>query len=158
MKIKLKIGNFLNILGESKSESELLELLARVVDLPEEDIAFSEYDSHSGKITITYGVGKQWDKKEVISRKPPKDFVDFYKPYFDASYKRKVEAVKKYLSPKMKEERNWRRVYEAIQYCEAQPRYVRGDMEKLIECVMEQTGFTRTEVKKYISMPGGYHY
>lgn len=158
MKIKLKIGGFLNILGEEESESELLELFARVVDLPEEDICFSEYDSHSGKITVTYGVGKPWDQKKIISKKPPKDFVDFYKPYFDASYKRKVKAVKGYLSPKMQEERNWRRVYEAVQYCEAQPRYVRGDMEKLIECVMEQTDFTRIEVKKYISMPGSYQY
>ena len=102
MKIKLKIGGLLNILGEEEPESELLELLARVVDLPVEDIAFSEYDSHSGKITITYGVGKPWDKKKTISRKPPKDFVDFYKPYFDASYKRKVEAVKRYLEMKGK--------------------------------------------------------
>ena len=102
MKIKLKTGGFFNILGEEESESPLLELLARVVDLPEEDICFSEYDSHSEKITITYGVGKPWEQKKTISKKPPKDFVDFYKPYFDASYKRKVEAVKRYLKMKGK--------------------------------------------------------
>ena len=100
MKITLKIGNLLNTLKEEEPESELLELFARVVDLPVEDICFSEYDSHSGKITITYGVGKPWEQKKTISRKAPKDFVDFYKPYFDASYKRKVEAVRRYLGMK----------------------------------------------------------
>lgn len=86
-----------DIVSRECDDHPLLWLLARVVDLPEEDIAFSEYDSYNNKITITYGVGKPQEQKRIVTKKAPQDFIEFWKPYFDAPYERKVEAIKKYL-------------------------------------------------------------
>ena len=105
MKIKLKRGGLVNIFGEEKRgekehsyEQSLLYkiLFARIVNLPEADIVSVEYYTHSGTIAITYGVGKPWEQKKTISRKAPKDFVDFYKPYINASYEDRLGAIKRY--------------------------------------------------------------
>lgn len=113
MKIKLKRGSLVNILGEENREEKehgyeqprlYKWLLARVVGLSEVGVVSAEYDTHSEKINIIYGADNPWNPNKTISKKAPKDFVDFYKPYVKASYEDRTGAIKRYREIKLVKE------------------------------------------------------